>query len=141
MPIIYVGWIDREDVQKHPEYHFVFGDNRERRGMGGQAKAMRGEPNSIGVPTKHSPTNDADAYFSEENEGTAAIIRHMLPDLIRIEELLEKGKTVCIPQDGIGSGLSEMDHHCPFAFKILNDIIFDAWSGKYGSKPVARLDD
>ena len=52
-------WITREELQRHPELIFVFGDNMLRKGFGGQAKEMRGEPNAVGVPVKWRPSRDA----------------------------------------------------------------------------------
>jgi len=53
--VIYLPWIERSMLQADPEARFVFGDNAERWGLGGQAKEMRGEPNAIGVATLWSP--------------------------------------------------------------------------------------
>jgi hypothetical protein len=50
--IIRVARITREMVQADRNTVYVFGDNVARHGLGGQAKAMRGEPNTIGVSTK-----------------------------------------------------------------------------------------
>jgi len=60
-------WITREELQRHPELIFVFGDNMLRKGFGGQAKEMRGEPNAVGVPVKWRPSRDAGAYFTDRD--------------------------------------------------------------------------
>lgn len=56
---------------KKQEQHLasLFGDNLERRGFGGQAASMRGEPNAIGIPTKKSPTYKDEAFFSDDEFG------------------------------------------------------------------------
>jgi hypothetical protein len=57
--------ITRAYVRANPNKLFLFGDNLERKGFGGQAAAMRGEPNAIGVPTKKKPSHFPDAYFTD----------------------------------------------------------------------------
>ncbi len=44
-----MDYITREIVRDNPKKIFVFGDNDERDGFGGQAGQMRGEKNSIGI--------------------------------------------------------------------------------------------
>lgn len=58
-------FIHREDLQGEPETLFVFGDNMMRKGLGGQAAAMRGEPNAVGIPTKELPSMANNAFLSE----------------------------------------------------------------------------
>ena len=65
--IIRLASITRALVRSKPGTIFVFGDNMEGRGYGGQAAAMRGEPNAIGVPTKWRPQRDERAYFRDED--------------------------------------------------------------------------
>lgn len=60
-----IRFITREMVRANRDKLFLFGDNLERRGYGGQAAAMRGEPNAIGIPTKKTPTNKAGAFFTD----------------------------------------------------------------------------
>ena len=50
-----IRFITREYVRANPDKIFLFGDNLEQRGLGGQAAAMRGEPNAVGIPTKKRP--------------------------------------------------------------------------------------
>ncbi|MEC7290450.1 MAG: hypothetical protein VXW22_10215, partial [Pseudomonadota bacterium] len=47
--------IYRQDLRANPGTIYVFGDNTERVGLGGQAKEMRGEPNARGIATLWSP--------------------------------------------------------------------------------------
>lgn len=56
-------FITREYVRANRDKLFLFGDNLERRGLGGQAAAMRDEPNAIGIPTKKSPSYKNAAFF------------------------------------------------------------------------------
>jgi hypothetical protein len=63
--IIYQSRIYRADLRANPDVLYVFGDNAIRRGYGGQAGEMRGEPNARGVATKWSPGNHPNDYFSD----------------------------------------------------------------------------
>lgn len=114
-PIIYLDTITRSRLKQEPEARFVFGDNVLREGFGGQAKAMRGEPNAIGVATKHKPTLDDDAFFRDVR-GDAEILK---ADLKKVEEALEQGRQVYAPQDGIGTGLAQLPQRAPGLYKIL----------------------
>ena len=63
--IIYQDWITRQDLLDNPDRIYLFGDNVQRQGFGGQAKEMRGEPNAIGIITKKKPEHTPDAYFMQ----------------------------------------------------------------------------
>ena len=59
--------VTRKNIQDNPDTIYVFGDNWERDGKGGQAEVARGEPNAIGVATKRAPEwNDA-AYLNDKD--------------------------------------------------------------------------
>ncbi len=62
--IVFLDWITRDMVRAEPDARFVFGDNVEREGFGGQAAAMRGEPNAIGVATKWSTGGAEHDYYA-----------------------------------------------------------------------------
>jgi len=106
-------FIRREDLQKHRDWLFLFGDNLKHEGLGGQAKEMRGELNAIGIPTKKSPGTDESAYMTdlelEENKKA-------------IDEAFAKvrdGVTVVLPEDGVGTGLAKLPEKAPETFKYL----------------------
>lgn len=65
--LIIAARLTRANARSHPNAFFVFGDNLVGRGRGGQARELRGEPNSIGIPTKHLPTREPQAYFRDED--------------------------------------------------------------------------
>ncbi|MCW2078048.1 UNVERIFIED_ORG: 5-methylthioribose kinase [Bradyrhizobium japonicum] len=109
MPLIYQQWITREDLRANPDKVYVFGDNIERRGYGGQAKEMRGEPNAIGVATKHAPSMAPNAFFDDTIECQVIVLR----DLKKVQDALDAGKVVVVPADGIGTGLSRLNTTAP----------------------------
>jgi len=119
--IQYLPWITRDMLRADPEARFVFGDNAERWGLGGQAKEMRGEPNAIGVATLYSPGN----YYLA---GDLVAIRTVLRDLRMVGAALAKGRTVYIPNDGLGTGLARLAENAP-AIANLITAFFHACPG------------
>ncbi|MBK6589930.1 MAG: hypothetical protein IPG22_16715 [Acidobacteria bacterium] len=61
--VLTMKWITRAFVREHRDRIFLYGDNLTRRGFGGQAAAMRGEPNVVGIPTKKLPSNREDCLL------------------------------------------------------------------------------
>lgn len=116
MPIKYLSWITREMVQAEPEARFVFGDNNLRVGMGGQAGAMRGEPNAIGVVTKRAPDMLASSFFSDDERLDA---RNLDRDLAKIDAALLEGRTIYVATDGIGTGYSQLPQRAPKLYRRL----------------------
>lgn len=122
MPVIYFKWILRSDLTSHPDWIFLFGDNAMRIGLGGQAKMMRNEPNAIGIRTKWAPYRDKEAYFSDEQYVRICDMIHC--DLVPVAEALRQGKTVVIPKDGLGTGLSDLPKRAPKVFEFLRSEIY-----------------
>lgn len=124
MPIVYQAWILRTKLRACPEDRFVFGDNVRRVGMGGQAAAMRGEPNAIGVATKWAPSNAPSAFFRDADPGAW---RWLDADLEHVRQALREGRVVHVPRDGLGTGLSRLPTMAPGLYRHLWSA-FDAWS-------------
>ncbi len=111
-------FITREYVRANGNKLFLFGDNMEHRGFGGQAAAMRGEPNAVGIPTKMSPSYKDDAFFSDDQfeQNKAAIdaafveVANAITDSIRV---------IVIPSDGLGTGRAQLDKRAPRTFAYL----------------------
>jgi hypothetical protein len=122
-------FISRELVRAHRDKIFLFGDNLEQRGLGGQAAAMRGEPNSIGIPTKKSPSYETDAFFSDDEleQNMAAIdvaftkVRNAITDSIRV---------IMIPSDGLGTGRAQLNRRAPRTFAYLSKKIAELSSSE-----------
>ena len=66
MPLVHQKLILNADLRANPDVLYLFGDNVLRVGFGGQAKEIRGEPNAVGVRTKHRPNMHPDAFFRAE---------------------------------------------------------------------------
>lgn len=111
MPVVFQKFIYRADLKRNPDRLYLFGDNVMRRGFGGQAKEMRGEPNAIGVATKKAPHRGDDAYFTDDDyESNCRIISN---DLEPAFQHLKSGGTVVIPESGLGTGLSMLPEKAP----------------------------
>lgn len=123
--IVFDHWITREDLRANPDHRFVFGDNVQRIGLGGQAGAMRGEPNAIGVATKRAPGMSDGDFFEDGNAADLAVIDE---DIDKVVAALLEGRTVHIPRDGLGTGLSQLPERAPLLHQhIINR--FRALSG------------
>ena len=110
MPIVLIDHITRQMLRDEPAARFVFGDNAQRRGMGGQAKECRHEPNAIGVATKWKPSMDVSAFFSDDDPEALKIVE---ADLYKVTLALDEERTVYVPRAGIGTGLAEMPKRAP----------------------------
>lgn len=117
MPLERRQWITREMMEKEPSVLFVFGDNLERWGRGGQAREMRGMSNAIGLPTKRSPYK----FLTDADAGEVAeIIR---PDLVRLHKHVQAGGTVVWPMAGIGTGLAKLACQAPAIALMYENVL------------------
>jgi hypothetical protein len=116
-PIIFLDHISRTDLKAHPDWFFIFGDNVQRTGRGGQAAEMRGEPNAVGVVTKRKPTMNPDAFFSDENDADRIALA---TDLMRVVGLWHAGYQIVAPKNGLGTERARLKEKAP---KLFNNII------------------
>jgi hypothetical protein len=121
MPVRFQKWITRQDLKNNPDVFYVFGDNVNRVGLGGQAKEMRGEPNAIGVATKWAPGWDDVDFFKDDEASFKACIG----DLATIIEHLRNGRTVIFPSDGLGTGLSMLPQKAPQLYQRLYECVYN----------------
>ena len=109
-PIIYLNFIDRTQIRLYPQCIFVFGDNTARKGLGGQAKEMRGEPNTIGIATKRYPSMDDDAFMSDDNETDRITV---YADLAKVVGMWNSGHQIVAPEMGIGTYRAKLIEKAP----------------------------
>ncbi|MEE7460667.1 hypothetical protein MFUR16E_04635 [Methylobacterium fujisawaense] len=121
MPIRYEKHITRAMLQAEPHALWVFGDNLLRKGYGGQAKEMRGEPNAVGIATKRKPALTPDAFFSDADVDT--FVRHAKPVFERLGDHLRNGGTVVLPEDGIGTGRAQLRERAPAVWNELEGAL------------------
>jgi len=111
LPIIFQHRVYRVDLQNNPDVLYLFGDNDERTGYGGQAGEMRDEENAVGVRTKWSPGARPSDYFRDRDFDKVSEMIHV--DLERAKEHLGNGGVLVIPADGLGTGLSQLPQRAP----------------------------
>jgi DNA polymerase elongation subunit (family B) len=110
-------YIDREYVRANTDKIFIFGDNDEGVGYGGQAGQMRGEKNAIGIPTKKKPSMTSDSFYTDlefdenKNKINAAISK--------ILHKIREGYSIVYPSDGVGSGLSKLNETAPKTYQFI----------------------
>lgn len=115
-------FITRDYVRTNRDKLFLFGDNLERRGFGGQAASMRGEPNAIGIPTKKSPNFREGSFFSDnEFEENKAAIDAALAEVT--DAIGETSRMIVIPSDGLGTGRAQLDRRAPRTFAYLQKCL------------------
>jgi len=119
--IEYKSFITREYIREHPEKIFLFGDDLLHKGYGGQAKEMRGEPNSFGIPTKKNPTMNSSAFFTDNEflENARVIDESFVNIRTKIPEFNLKKDVVVIPKAGIGTGFAKLQEKAPMTYGFL----------------------
>lgn len=106
-------FITKEDLDKNPNWIFVFGDNEDRRGYGGAA-ILRDHPQAYGFITKKHPDN-RDSSFYTPKEYINNVFHTECLKLMRLIEA-HPAKTFVISK--IGSGLANR-------FGIYEEVIQD----------------
>lgn len=113
-------WYSKELLLSNPDKVFIFGDNLQRRGKGGQA-VVRHERNSFGIATKVKPSTMVGSFFDDSNPTHYKAIED---DLFELKEI-GKETTLVFPSGGLGNGLSQMHLRCPKLFSYMNTLLLD----------------
>lgn len=119
MPLEKAVFYTRNEIKTNPDKLYIFGDNFAQKGYGGQAREARGEPNSIGIPTKRNPNWSDAAYLTDAD--FEEWLSLALPNMELAKQALAEGKTVVLPASGIGTGLAELETRAPKIFNTLLD--------------------
>lgn len=114
---IHKGLYSPQLLNNNPEQYFVFGDNTQGYGRGGQA-CIRGLPNAIGLPTKVSPGMDPDDFFDDAHCGDWYDVA-MQPAFKRICTLLDSNNLIAVPADGLGTGLALLPQKAPKLYNLM----------------------
>lgn len=124
MIVIRQKMIYRADLQANPHILYVFGDNLQRVGMGGQAGEMRGEPNAFGFATKRDPGMSEDSFFYDDNGADTDAV---FSEFVRIRGVLINRpfaySGIVVPSDGLGSGLARLNETAPNLYRLINTEI------------------
>jgi hypothetical protein len=101
-------------VNSNPHKLFIFGDNTQRKGTGGQAE-IRYATNVSGIVTKILPSYDEAAFWSDDSFDT---FKHYVNR--DIEKILNSDyKIVVFPEDGLGTGRAQLKHRAPKCWEYL----------------------
>lgn len=112
--IVQKEWFSIFDCARHPNWLYIFGDNMDGYGKGGQA-VIRDCRNSIGIPTKRHPANTTGDYMSDRTDERRAIIE-ALEAMVSYER---KFITIVFPADGLGTGLAKMPEKSPELYMLI----------------------
>lgn len=117
-----------EECSAKPNSLFVFGDNDEKKGLGGQA-VIRPCKNSIGIPTKKRPTNHVYSFYNDgEYDASCKKIQQAIIAIINESSKYEE---IVFPMGGFGTGLAKLEEKAPKTFKYLNDVICGCFNIDY----------
>ncbi len=111
------SWITQKMMKQNPDTLYVFGDNLDRYGKGGQAEVMRDQPNGYGIPTKRSPFMGDGAFFSDRD---FSIVKKIMDRNFKdLEVHLAKGKDVIWPEAGLGTKRADLANKAPLIAQYL----------------------
>jgi len=118
-PVEIVDRYTDADVKANRGKIFVFGDNLERVGKGGQAQ-IRDNRNAMGIVTKMKPATTADAYMSD-----ATLERNKRLINSDISAIKKTNKPVVFPKDGLGTGLAQLKTRAPKTYAFLKERLLE----------------
>ena len=127
--------ISRADLKTNPDTLYLFGDNDQGKGLGGQAKEMRGEPNAVGIRTKNSPSTKPEAFWSDDTYEQNK--EKLNEDFQRVVDHIKNGGKVVIPQDGLGTGLSDLSNKAPKTLAYIEAVLVRLEALSQGAVPKA----
>nr|DAH00051.1 MAG TPA: hypothetical protein [Crassvirales sp.] len=118
---IFSGNWTRQDVANQTSKVFLFGDNTNDRVNTHYVPTMtqaviRGLDNAIGIDTKKNRGTSEDSYFTDEDFDT---FKAQVDEAI--QKAIDSGKTIVIPEGGIGTGKAQLKERAPKLFSYLQD--------------------
>jgi len=113
----FVGhWSSADLMDALPGMVWVFGDNVDRRGCGGQA-CIRYVPGAFGIPTKLGPGVLEHHYFSDTYYHTH---RKYIDDAMdQLCDMWNQGRVIVLSENGYGNGLAQLDVVAPKLYSHL----------------------
>jgi hypothetical protein len=109
--------VTRAQVKANRRVMYLFGDNELRVGYGGQAKEMRGEPNTKGIITKWTPTRNEGAYLTDESYVLNCDLIRM--DINNAIQKFKDGEYQALVIPPLGVGLAELPTRAPNTYAFL----------------------
>ena len=113
------GFWTRKDVEKDTDKVYLFGDNTDDRTrtkyVPSRTQAViRGLANAIGIDTKKDRGTKESSYLSDAD--FKEFKEHVDQ---QIQKAKDTGKTIVIPEDGIGTGAAQLETRAPKLFEYL----------------------
>ena len=112
-----------EDCKSNPNCLYVFGDNVDRMGHGGQA-TIRDCTNAIGIATK---LTCRDCMTDSNYAWNQGIINTDIK-AIQTKYNFPGYNTLVLPRNGVGTGLANMQQRCPKTFIYLCTRLMEEFS-------------
>jgi hypothetical protein len=109
--------ITRREVRSNPDKTYVFEDDLLRMCWDRQARAMRGEPNAVGVPVRVSPISGGRLADTDRVRWR----RVAIPALDYLCQLVDVGRTVVLPSNPIGTSIANLERDAPSIWAELNE--------------------
>ena len=118
---VFSGNWTRQDVANQTSKVFLFGDNTNDRVNTHYVPTMtqaviRGLDNAIGIDTKKNRGTSEDSYFTDEDFDT---FKSQVDEAI--QKAMDSGKTIVIPEGGIGTDKAQLKERAPKLFSYLQD--------------------
>lgn len=137
---IYHGNWSRGDVEKQTDKVFLFGDNTNDRLNTHHVPTMtqaviRGLPNAIGIDTKKDRGTSANSYFTDADFDT---FKKQVDEAI--QKAIDSGKTIVIPEGGIGTGKAMLDKKAPKLYKYLQEQLNKLKNGTYQNETTNSIE-
>lgn len=111
-----------EDCEMNPDKLYVFGDNLQRYGKGGQA-IIRDCTNSVGVATKRQPSVNSHAYLTAVYHADTL---EAIDDISNVLKTFFSGNynSIVLPADGLGTGRAKLQENNPKLLHLLNGVFY-----------------
>ena len=113
--------ITRDKIKENPDVLYLFGDNLLRKGLGGQAKEMRGEPNTLGIVSKKYPSNNISSFYTDED--FYPWLEVFSADIRSLAEKINSGQYKALVIPPIGVGLADLPNKAPRIYKYLKTTL------------------
>lgn len=113
--------IKREKIKENPDVLYLFGDNLIRKGLGGQAKEMRGEENTLGIVSKKYPSNNLSSFYTDKD--FYSWLEVFSGDIKNLAEKINSGRYKALVIPPIGIGLADLPNKAPRIWKDLKTTL------------------
>ena len=122
-----------ENVKSNTNKIYIFGDNLQRTGTGGQA-VIRNNENAFGIVTKLKPTRNDDAYMSDDNIDMNK--QNIDSDINKIKN---DGRTIVFPKDGLGTGLAKLKEKAPQTYNYLKQRLLEEFGFNNDTGEISKI--